>query len=156
MRWIYSEFVVACQSRSRSTVCVCAPSNYPRPIQEPPRPISTQFTRSSIAAGAATEAAWTANLDAYCAKYPEEGKEVKQLLSNKLPEGWEKALPTFTPEDKGLATRVHSNTMINALAEALPGMQLLGVVGSEWLELFLLRRVDWVTRFCFEWSSFDG
>lgn len=40
----------------------------------------------------------------------------------KLPEGWEKALPDFTPEDKGLATRQHSQTMLNALAPALPGL----------------------------------
>ena len=31
------------------------------------------------------------------------------------------ALPKFTPEDKGLATRLHSQTMLNALAGVLPG-----------------------------------
>jgi hypothetical protein len=45
-------------------------------------------------------------------------------LSNKLPAGWEKSLPSFTPEDKGLATRLHSQTMLNALAPALPGESL--------------------------------
>jgi transketolase len=44
------------------------------------------------------------------------------LLSGKLPEGWEAALPTFTAEDKPLATRQHSQTMLNALAPVLPGL----------------------------------
>lgn len=42
--------------------------------------------------------------------------------SNKLPQGWEKALPSYTPEDKGLATRQYSQIMLNALAPVLPGL----------------------------------
>merc|ERR1712216_479031 len=38
-----------------------------------------------------------------------------------VPSGWEKSLPTFTPEDKGVATRIHSQTMLNALGGAIPG-----------------------------------
>jgi transketolase len=39
-----------------------------------------------------------------------------------VPQGWEKALPIFTPEDKGDATRNHSQTMLNKLAPVLPGL----------------------------------
>jgi transketolase len=46
----------------------------------------------------------------------------QQLISRELRKDWESALPTFTPEDKGLATRQHSQTMLNALAPALPGL----------------------------------
>lgn len=42
--------------------------------------------------------------------------------SLKLPEGWEKALPSYTTEDKGLATRQYSQIMLNALAPVLPGL----------------------------------
>jgi transketolase len=42
--------------------------------------------------------------------------------SNKLPAGWENALPSYTPEDKGLATRQYSQIMLNALAPVLPGL----------------------------------
>lgn len=42
--------------------------------------------------------------------------------SMKLPAGWEKALPTYTPEDKPLATRQYSQIMLNALAPVLPGL----------------------------------
>ena len=51
----------------------------------------------------------------------QESAEFELLVSGKLPEGWEDALPTFTPEDKGLATRLHSQTMLNALSSVLPG-----------------------------------
>jgi transketolase len=44
------------------------------------------------------------------------------LCSNKLPAGWENALPSYTPEDKGLATRQYSQIMLNALAPVLPGL----------------------------------
>jgi transketolase len=40
----------------------------------------------------------------------------------KLPAGWEKALPTYTAEDKPLATRQYSQIMLNALAPVLPGL----------------------------------
>ncbi|KAK9861382.1 hypothetical protein WJX84_000637 [Apatococcus fuscideae] len=64
---------------------------------------------------------WEANLEEYCKKYPEEGKEFKTMISGELPSGWADCLPKFGPEDKGLATRLHSQTMLNALAGVLPG-----------------------------------
>jgi transketolase len=77
--------------------------------------------RQAIAKGADEEAKWQATMKEYAAKYPEDYKELMYIVEEKLPEGWEKALPTFTPEDKGLATRLHSQTMLNALATAIPG-----------------------------------
>ena len=51
----------------------------------------------------------------------QEAAELNTIISGELPSGWEDALPTFTPEDKALATRLHSQTMLNALANVLPG-----------------------------------
>ena len=89
----------------------------------------------AAARGKAAEAEWKATLASYVQKYPAEGAELQSLLSGKLPAGWEKALPSFTPEDKGLATRLHSQTMLNALAPALPGEFLFCCC---WLVLSLL------------------
>ena len=55
----------------------------------------------------------------------QEAGEFESIISGDLPSGWEDALPTFTPEDKGLATRLHSQTMLNALATAIPGQHTL-------------------------------
>jgi transketolase len=78
--------------------------------------------RSSVTRGAAAQAEWNSALAAYKAKYPKEAEEFAQLVSGKLPAGWEKALPVYTPEDKGLATRQYSQIMLNALAPVLPGL----------------------------------
>lgn len=55
------------------------------------------------------------------ARCAQEAAELNTIISGELPAGWEDALPTFTPEDKALATRLHSQTMLNALANVLPG-----------------------------------
>ena len=57
----------------------------------------------------------------------QEAGEYESIISGDLPAGWEDALPTFTPEDKGLATRLHSQTMLNALATAIPGPRALAL-----------------------------
>ena len=80
--------------------------------------------RKAVERGASAEAEWSKNLAAYKAKYPQEAAEFERLLSNKLPEGWEKALPVYTPADKALATRKHSEITLNALAQVLP--ELIG------------------------------
>lgn len=55
----------------------------------------------------------------------QDAEELESIITGKLPAGWEDSLPTFTPEDKGLATRLHSQTMLNALATAIPGAPAL-------------------------------
>ena len=46
------------------------------------------------------------------------------MLRGELPEGWDKDLPTYTPEDGGLATRKHSQICLGALGPNLP--ELIG------------------------------
>mmetsp|Transcript_11394 Transcript_11394/g.15529 ORF Transcript_11394/g.15529 Transcript_11394/m.15529 type:complete len:729 (+) Transcript_11394:106-2292(+) len=85
-------------------------------------PAQVYDTMDKTESGAAVEAEWNATLAAYGEKYPEEHAEFTQMLSLELPAGWEDALPVFTPEDKGDATRNHSQTMLNKLATVLPGL----------------------------------
>ncbi len=80
--------------------------------------------RQAIDKGASAEAEWDETLAAYRTKYAEEAKEFERMLSGKLPDGWEDALPTYTPEDKALATRKNSEATLNALAPVLP--ELIG------------------------------
>ena len=76
--------------------------------------------RKAVDRGAELEANWEAQFAKYKSSYPEEAAEYERLVSGKLPEGWEKALPTYTPEDKALATRKLSEITLNALAPVLP------------------------------------
>ncbi|RWW62114.1 hypothetical protein BHE74_00030765 [Ensete ventricosum] len=72
--------------------------------------------------GAALEAEWNAKFAEYEEKYKEDAAELKTIISGELPAGWEKALPTYTPESPADATRNLSQQNLNALAKVLPGL----------------------------------
>ena len=80
--------------------------------------------RKAVERGADREEEWNKVLSDYKAKYAEEAAEFERYLSGKLPDGWEKELPTYTPEDKGLATRKYSEACLNKLAPVIP--ELIG------------------------------
>ncbi|MFQ4139700.1 transketolase [Nodosilinea sp. PGN35] len=80
--------------------------------------------RKAVERGASLQAEWEETLATYRTKYAAEAAEFERMLAGKLPEGWADALPTYTPEDKALATRKNSEITLNALAPALP--ELIG------------------------------
>ncbi len=80
--------------------------------------------RKAAERGASLEAEWNETWAQYKTKYADDAAEFERLINNKLPEGWEKALPTYTPEDKAIATRKTSEATLNALAKVLP--ELIG------------------------------
>ncbi|NJP08746.1 MAG: transketolase [Leptolyngbyaceae cyanobacterium RU_5_1] len=86
---------------------------------EVPQDVLTYF-RQAIERGAHDEATWNKTLETYKAKYPAEAAEFERLVNGKLPDGWEGALSTYTPEDKAMATRQTSEKALNALASILP------------------------------------
>ncbi|MCC5631022.1 transketolase [Nostoc sphaeroides CHAB 2801] len=81
-------------------------------------------TRKAVERGASYEDEWNKTFADYKAKYGQEAAELERYISGKLPDGWDKVLPTYTPEDKGLPTRKHSETCLNKLAAVLP--ELIG------------------------------
>ncbi|MBD2725348.1 transketolase [Nostoc sp. FACHB-892] len=81
-------------------------------------------TRKAVERGAGYEEEWNKTFADYKAKYAQEAAEFERYLNGKLPDGWDKVLPTYTPEDKGLPTRKHSETCLNKLAAVLP--ELIG------------------------------
>jgi len=80
--------------------------------------------RQAVERGASAQAEWEETLATYRTKYAAEAAEFERMLAGKLPEGWADALPSYTPEDKALATRKNSEATLNALAPALP--ELIG------------------------------
>jgi transketolase len=80
--------------------------------------------RKAIERGANLEEEWNAAMSAYKSKYAAEAAEFERMLSGKLPDGWEKSLPSYAPGDKALATRQTSEKTLNAIAPALP--ELIG------------------------------
>jgi transketolase len=70
--------------------------------------------------GRALSAAWMAKFEEYKAHYPELADNLYRMQRRRLPEGWEKAIPTFPADAKGLAGRDSSGKILNALAKAVP------------------------------------
>jgi len=81
--------------------------------------------RKHAAAGAEKEAAWLKMWEDYKQKEPALAAQFQRtVLDNKLPEGWEKALPHYSASEKGKATRINSQECLNALAPIMP--ELIG------------------------------
>ena len=80
--------------------------------------------RQAVTRGAAAESEWNAALATYRAQYPAEAAQFERQLRGELPQGWDANLASFTPEDKGLATRMHSYNALNAFGPNLP--ELIG------------------------------
>ncbi|MBD1929592.1 transketolase [Trichocoleus sp. FACHB-90] len=78
--------------------------------------------RKAVERGAKYEEEWNKNFADYKAKYGAEAAQLEQMLSGKLAEGWEKVLPTYTPEDKADSTRNQSGKCLNALVDVVPGL----------------------------------
>ncbi|XP_019189127.1 PREDICTED: transketolase, chloroplastic-like [Ipomoea nil] len=85
-----------------------------------PDDVKSHWSRH-VPEGAAIEAEWNSKFSEYEKKYPEEAAELKSIITGELPAGWEKALPTYTPESPADATRNLSQQNLNALAKVLPG-----------------------------------
>ncbi|MFN6563319.1 MAG: transketolase [Nostoc sp. ChiSLP01] len=81
-------------------------------------------TRKAVERGTGYEDEWNKAYADYKAKYPQEAAEFERYVSSKLPDGWDKVLPTYTAEDKAAPTRKHSETCLNKLAAVLP--ELIG------------------------------
>ena len=78
--------------------------------------------RQAISRGAQLEEQWNQTLISYRNKYPNEASEFERMLRGELPQGWDKDLPTYTSEDKGVATRKHSQICLGALGPNLPDL----------------------------------
>jgi transketolase len=64
--------------------------------------------------------AWFARIEDYRKQYPELGEELYRMQRRELPEGWDRDLPTFPADPKGLATRESNAKVLNAVAKNIP------------------------------------
>ncbi|KAJ2742627.1 Transketolase [Coemansia sp. BCRC 34301] len=83
-----------------------------------------QLYAERAAQGAAAEGEWRELLARYAEAHPDLYAELVRRMEGRLPEGWEQALPRYTPGDKPNATRKLSEAVINAIAGLVP--ELIG------------------------------
>lgn len=65
-------------------------------------------------------AKWSAMFTDYSQKYPELAQRLDYMRHRELPVGWDKNLPTFPADAKGVATRDSSGKVLNVLAQNIP------------------------------------
>lgn len=72
--------------------------------------------------GATARAEWHALFDRYTSEYPKEAAELRAIFERRLPEGWDKDIPVWDADPKGVASRASSGKLINAVAKNIPWM----------------------------------
>lgn len=76
--------------------------------------------RKVVDRGREARAAWQKLEDDWRSRESERVELFERVLGRKLPDGWEKALPSWDVDPKGLATRKASGEVLKALADVLP------------------------------------
>jgi transketolase len=70
--------------------------------------------------GQALHAAWWGKFEAYRQQYPELAEHGYRMLRRQLPDGWDRGLPTFPADARGIASRDASGQVLNVLARNVP------------------------------------
>jgi transketolase len=63
---------------------------------------------------------WAQMFAGYSQKYPELADQLHRIQRHELPDEWDKNLPTFPADAKGIATRDSSGKVLNVLAQNIP------------------------------------
>jgi transketolase len=87
-----------------------------------PDGVYAHFQDGIGARGAQERAKWTALYSDYSKKFPELAEQLRRIQKRELPDGWDKNLPVFPADPKGMATRESSGKVLNVLAQNIPWM----------------------------------
>ncbi len=63
---------------------------------------------------------WEALFAKYRERFPDLATEIDQMQRRELPAGWDRNLPSFPPDPKGIAGRDASSQVLNVLAQNIP------------------------------------
>jgi transketolase len=70
--------------------------------------------------GGKLNAEWKALFAEYSKKFPDLAGRLQKMQRHELPDGWDKNLPVFAADPKGMATRESSGKVLNVLAQNIP------------------------------------
>jgi transketolase len=74
------------------------------------------YFREALEKGKVLENEWQALMQSYTETHPEIAAEWQRWINGELPDDWDKDIDLFPPDAKGVATRVASGTVLNAIA----------------------------------------
>src|SRR6266404_2016669 len=85
-----------------------------------PDGVYEHFASGVGARGSSSRRDWTSLLEAYREKHPELANEIELMQRRELPVDWDRSLPVFLPDAKGIAGRDASGKVLNVLAQSIP------------------------------------
>jgi transketolase len=85
-----------------------------------PEGVREHFSAGIGARGAAAHAAWKRLFADYEKQHPALAAEIEAMQRRELPAGWDRTLPTFPADAKGVAGRDASGQVLNVLAQNIP------------------------------------
>jgi transketolase len=95
-----------------------------------PDAVPAHFRTNLNRRGADLRAAWEARLGTYRERYPDLAAQLDRIRTGTLPPGWDRDLPVFPPDPKGIASRDASGKTLNVIARRVPW--LLGGAADLW------------------------
>ena len=78
--------------------------------------------RVAMERGKRAESDWAERFSKYSNAFPDLAKEFQQRMAGELPQDWDSDIPTFQPDQKGLATRTASGKVLNAIDRKLSSL----------------------------------
>jgi transketolase len=94
--------------------------------------------REAVDRGKELESEWNERAERYRSEHPDLWEELSLVIEKRLPEGWDKDVPQFRPEQGAIATRKASHEVIQWAAERVPHL----VSGSADLEPSTLTLIE--------------
>jgi transketolase len=85
-----------------------------------PDGVYDQFKKGIGKRGAEFHGDWSKKFEDYKKQFPDLAEQLDWMEHGTLPKGWDKDLPTFPADAKGMATRDSSGKALNALAKNIP------------------------------------
>jgi transketolase len=85
-----------------------------------PDGVREHFTAGIGARGAEARRRWTDLFDTYRARHSDLASEIDQMQRRELPAGWDRNLPVFPADPKGVAGRDASGDVLNVIAQNIP------------------------------------
>ena len=85
-----------------------------------PPAVVDHFSAGIGARGGDQRSTWLAQFARYQAQYPELADQLYKMQHRQLPQGWDKDLPLFPADAKGVAGRDSSSKVLNVLAQNIP------------------------------------
>ncbi len=85
-----------------------------------PEEVTTHFEEGMGRRGRELQKDWMERFQAYKTEYPELAEQLYEMQHRQLPTGWDRDLPTFEADPKGVAGRSASAEVINAIGKTVP------------------------------------